>query len=127
MTRFPNRKSLGAWGERIAADYLLSKGYHIIAANYRTNFGEIDLVCRMEDIWCFVEVKTRRNKKYGYGYQSVTPKKQKHMVLAAQTYLNQNGLNDVPVRFDVVSIDWINGSEYKIELIQNAIDSVREL
>lgn len=125
MTRFPNRKTLGAWGERVAAEYLLSQGYQIIAANFRTSFGEIDLVCRSEDIWCFVEVKTRRTQKYGFGYQGVTRVKQKHMILAAQIYLDQAGLYDAPVRFDVVSIDWISGSDYRIELIKNAIDSIR--
>lgn len=124
MTQFPERKNLGAWGERVAAEYLLSQGYLIIAANYRTNSGEIDLVCQSEDIWCFVEVKTRRNPKYGFGYQGVTRQKQKHMILAAQIYLNENDLYEAPVRFDVVSIDWISGSEYRIELIKNAIESV---
>lgn len=125
MTQFPNRKSLGAWGERIAAEYLLSQGYQIIIANYRTKYGEIDLVCQSEGIWCFVEVKTRRSQKYGFGYLGVTREKQKHMISAAQAYLNEKGLDEAPVRFDVVSIDWISGSEYRIELIKNAIESVR--
>ncbi len=124
MEQFPDRKKLGAWGERIAAEYLLGQGYLIIATNYRTNSGEIDLVCRSDDTWCFVEVKTRRTPNYGFGYQGVTRLKQKHMILAAQIYLNENALFEAPVRFDVVSIDWISSSEYQIELIKNAIESV---
>lgn len=121
MTQFPNRKALGDWGERVAAEYLRNQGYHIIATNYRTGFGEIDLICKHEEIWCFVEVKTRRNLRYGFGYQGVTHVKQQRMILTAQSYLNQAGLCEVPVRFDVVSIDWISDTEYRIELIKNAI------
>jgi len=57
----------------------------------------------------------------------VTPQKQRHMILAAQSYLDQYGLQEAPVRFDVVSIDWIGGSEYRIELVKNAIDFKRQL
>ena len=122
MTQFPNRKALGDWGERVAAEYLRGHGYHIIKTNYRTSFGEIDLICRHGDIWCFVEVKTRRNPRYGFGYQGVTHIKQRRMILAALNYLNQTGLYEVPVRFDVVSIDWVSGTEYQIELIKDAVD-----
>lgn len=121
MTHFLNRKALGDWGERVAADYLRDQGYHIIVTNYRTRFGEIDLICKHGDIWCFVEVKTRRTLRYGFGYQAVTQIKQQRMILTAQSYLNQAGLHEVPVRFDVVSIDWVSATDYRIELIKNAI------
>ena len=127
MKRLTNRKKIGEWGERIAARYLADHGYQIIACNYRTGYGEIDLICRSGDVWCFVEVKTRRSQRYGLGYQGVTPQKQRHMILAAQSYLDQYGLQEAPVRFDVVSIDWIGGSEYRIELVKNAIDFKRQL
>ena len=114
------RQHLGAWGEEIAAAYLKNLGYQIIASNYRTRYGELDLICRDGGVWCFIEVKTRKNRRFGYGYQAVTLKKQRHMMLAAQIYLSQARLMEVPVRFDIVSIDFKTAADYQISLINNA-------
>ena len=87
---------------------------------HRTPYGELDLICRDDRVWCFIEVKTRKNRRFGYGYQAVTLRKQRHMMLAAQFYLSQAVLKEVPVRFDIVSIDFKTASDYQISMIKNA-------
>ena len=54
-----NSKLVGAYGEQLAARHLRIKGYKILAANYRTGVGEIDIIAEKINVICFVEVKTR--------------------------------------------------------------------
>ncbi len=66
------KKEIGDFGENIAVEYLLKKGYHIVAKNYRfKNFGEIDLVTKKDGVLVFFEVKTR-NKFYALNYPTWT-------------------------------------------------------
>ena len=106
MIKFTNNAELGKWGEQQARHFLESQGYKIVAQNYRCYCGEIDLIAKMAEVWCFIEVKTRRNSRFGYGYQALTPAKQEHLINSAYHYLQTNQLTDIPVRFDVVSIDF---------------------
>jgi putative endonuclease len=117
---YKDRKILGSWGEQVAAEYLQSLGYEVICRNYRCYYGELDLVCRLQTIWCFVEVKTRKSMQYGDGLQAITPTKQKHLRSAARYFLCQRNLVDVAARFDVVAIKYISKTEYEISLVQNA-------
>ena len=59
------KKSLGDWGENKAAEFLKQKGYQILCQNYRTPFGEIDIIALKKEILFFIEVKTRHNQKFG--------------------------------------------------------------
>ena len=120
METFSDKKDFGRWGEEIALDYLTAQGYKFVAANYRCAYGEIDLICQDGPVWCFIEVKTRSNPSYGKGYYGVTPQKLKHLLNTAKMYLVNHHLYDVPARLDIVSIDFVNDTEYQIELIKNA-------
>lgn len=115
-----NKKAFGSWGEQLAADYLKTMGYKIVFRNYRCRFGEIDLICRDDSVWCFVEVKARKSSLYGDGLQAITPQKQKHMHGVALYFLNQIHDTDAEARFDVVSIRFKSESEYEVCLVQNA-------
>lgn len=119
MKTFSNNHDFGKWGEKIALDYLMAQGYRYVTANYRSHYGEIDLICRDGPVWCFIEVKTRKTGNYGKGYNGVTAVKLKHLLRTAQMYLVNHRLYDAPARIDIVSIDFINDSEYRIELIKN--------
>ena len=55
----------GKWGEALAAEYLRKNGYQIVAANYHSRFGELDLVAKKKKILAFIEVKLRKNDQYG--------------------------------------------------------------
>lgn len=114
------RNLLGAWGESITADYYRKKGYEICAANFRTRQGEIDLIVKNKTCLVFVEVKTRSENSIDSPGASVTPLKQKRIILAAGQYLSQCQLSDPPVRFDVVEIIKTHSGEFKLNCIENA-------
>jgi len=98
------RIKLGAWGEQVAATYLLQQGYTILGKNIRTQYGEIDLLARQGDSLVFVEVKTRSTASLGYPEISITRQKFSHMVSAAQAYLVEHPELTLGWRIDVVSI-----------------------
>lgn len=114
---------LGERGENIALDFLRKKGYHILAANFRSPLGEIDLVARESAETVFVEVKTRRSLEFGMPEESVTSRKQKQILRAALFYLKRKSFHEVNCRFDVVSIVVDNNGKVKrLKLIKNAFE-----
>jgi putative endonuclease len=113
------RLGIGKAGEEAALEYLRQQGYRILERNYRCRFGEIDLIARDGGTLAFIEVKTRRSKRFGPAVASVTVEKQRHLIKAAQIYLTQTGQSHVLCRFDVVAID-IDPLKPRIELIKDA-------
>ena len=67
---------MGAWGERVAAEYLRCKGFSLLAHSYRSRFGEIDLIVSDDRFLVFVEVKLRKNDKFARAVEYVDYKKQ---------------------------------------------------
>jgi len=98
------RQRLGAWGEHQAEVYLLEHGMELLERNFRTRFGEIDLVMKQVEQLVFVEVKTRSNDKFGMPEESVTPRKQEHLIKAAEQYLMDHPESPSDWRVDVVSV-----------------------
>jgi putative endonuclease len=94
----------GADAEEIAADFLAAKGMHIVARNFRTRFGEIDLVARDGESLVFVEVRMRKNDYLGGAADSVDVPKRARVVAAARAYLALVH-PEPPCRFDVVTLD----------------------
>lgn len=114
------RQAFGKWGEEIAAQYLIRRSYKILARNVRTPYGEIDLVALQlyaDDrigiipVIVFVEVKTRSNTTFGFPEASINPKKQEHILAAAQYYLVENPNLDGDWRVDVIAIQRHSKSE----------------
>ena len=100
-------KLLGTRGERLAARHLKSVGCRILARNFSTPQGELDLVAEEKQTGrvIFVEVKTRRNESHGRAEQAVGPTKQRHIIRAAQLFLKQRRLPpQTAVRFDVIAV-----------------------
>jgi len=95
---------LGQEGERLAADYLAKKGYHIVERNYRYHRNEIDIVARHGRTLCFIEVKTRSNAEKGHPSEAVTMRKQREIIKAAKAYLAFSGEGDADCRFDVIAV-----------------------
>jgi putative endonuclease len=118
MTR--KRQSLGRRGEDLACRFLEEKGYHIIARNYRTRTGEVDIIARDGAALVFVEVKTRGSKRFGHPFEAVTFRKRQQLTRVALEYISRNAHYDQEARFDVVGIITEGGD--KIELIRNAFD-----
>ena len=94
---------VGAWGERIAAEYLSRKRYKLVAANYRCRFGELDLILRNRTHLVFVEVKLRKNASFAAAREYVDLRKQEKLRMTAALYLSQNPTKLQP-RFDVIEI-----------------------
>ena len=96
-------QTLGRWGEEQAAEFLRGQGYRILASNWRCRLGELDLVARDGKTLCFVEVKLRRDDRYGRAAEYVDIRKQRKLLAAAKVYLLQHP-QDCPMRFDVVEV-----------------------
>jgi len=109
---------LGKKGEQLAVDFLLNKGYKILERNYRYQKAEIDIIARLNDILCAVEVKTRSTPDFGNPQDFVKPKQIQQLVKAIDFYVIENDL-DVEVRFDIVAIIK-NKLGTKIEFFENA-------
>ena len=97
------RVSRGAAGEVMAARYLRKKGYTLIAATYRTRFGEIDIIAADKKYIAVVEVKLRSGAAIYTPEEAVTPLKQQKIVKAAMQYLQLHP-SDLQPRFDVIAI-----------------------
>lgn len=99
-------KSLGDEFEDRAALWLQDRGLRIVAKNYRTRTGEIDLVALHGDQLVFVEVRVRRNPRFCSAAASVDRPKQVRILRAAQRFLQQHSaLRELPCRFDVVAFE----------------------
>lgn len=110
-----SKQRTGRWGETVAAYYLESKGYRVLARNVRTPRGEIDLVVRpvvdskeqpgIPAGIIFVEVKTRTTETFGLPEDAVDARKLEHLFLAAQAYLEDHpDFGGLEWRIDVVAI-----------------------
>lgn len=97
-----HQKEIGNKGEVIAIKYLKDKGYDIIARNFHSKRGEIDIVAKDKDTVCFVEVKYYRKSLLDINY-AVSPSKQKKIIATAKLYISQYKVED-PCRFDIVLI-----------------------
>lgn len=93
----------GAWGEALAAEYLRKKRYQILAAGYRSRFGEIDLIARNRKFLVFVEVKLRKSADFARAMEYVDKRKQDKLRTTASVYLGAHPMNLQP-RFDVIEI-----------------------
>lgn len=99
-----NPREAGQWGEEIAARYLESHGWRILARGFRVRGGEIDLVAARDGMLAFVEVKTRRNPSRDDGRGAVHGAKQRRLTRAAGLFLARRRLEHMPCRFDVILI-----------------------
>lgn len=99
-----HNKRYGFGGEELARKYLEAKGYTWVASNFSTRLGEVDLVMKVKSTLVFVEVKRRQNDRFGAPEEAVTKTKRDHMIKGALAYLQELGLQDQRVRFDVVSL-----------------------
>ena len=108
----------GREGEAKAADYLRRKKYEVIGANYRCRFGELDLIAKKRELVIFVEVKLRKNDRFGAAADAVTFSKQDKLRKTAASWLAAHDC-DAPTRFDVIEIYTDTG---RINHIENAFE-----
>lgn len=104
------RSRVGQKGEIIAAAELGKLGYLIIDSNYRTQYGEVDLIARDGEYIVFVEVRSLATSAFCRPIETINQRKISRIVYAAQHYLTTKGLEDSPVRFDVVEVEHVKDS-----------------
>ncbi|MBD5083385.1 MAG: YraN family protein [Clostridiales bacterium] len=111
--------SIGKLAELKACDYLQKKKYILLEANYRSRFGEIDLIMKKGKYICFIEVKMRNEKSIASPSEFVDYHKQKKILTTAQIYLSTNS-TDLQPRFDVIEVFTENNKIKSIKHLENA-------
>jgi putative endonuclease len=106
-------KGSGRIGEDYAARRLLSDGFRILARNFRSRYGEIDIVASDSDYILFVEVKTRAQNALATPAQSVTVYKQRHIIAAAYAFLAANPSRLQP-RFDICEVTTQSATDFRV-------------
>lgn len=127
MTLSRQRQELGQRGEAQAVQFLQAQGYTVVVQNYRSPYGEIDIVVRdprHRQMLIFVEVRTNSDPRFGDPLASVNVRKQRQVAKTAQYYLVTHGLEQSEARFDVIGIRWESG-QARISHIQSAFEVPR--
>lgn len=116
-----NRAETGKKGEAAAAQLYLRQGCELLAHNLRTRMGELDLVLREPDGTIVIcEVKTRSPGALTTPAEAVDAAKQKRLIRAAQAYLQQTGLSDAAIRFDVAEVKPLDSGRWMVHIIRGA-------
>lgn len=101
-----NKRQMGTSYELKAENYLREKGYKILETNFRNRSGEIDIIAKDGEYFCFIEVKYRTTNDYGNPLEAVTVRKQNQIRKVALYYLMKNKLSEwTPCRFDVIAFE----------------------
>lgn len=116
----PATRDLGILGEDLAVNFLKKNGYKTLQRNFRSKFGEIDIVAQDKDTLVFVEVKTRWSEKFGLPEEAITSWKIKRMTRACQYYKLLHPQSPDLMRLDAVCIDLSPaGRVEEIRLLKN--------
>ncbi len=98
-------RRVGEMAEKLAAGFLRSKGYTILARNYRTQTAEIDIIAKDGETLVFVEVKSAKSDRFGTPEERVYTRKRKRIIAASKQFIFENNMADTPVRFDVIAVE----------------------
>lgn len=101
--RVISMQTFGKKGEDLACDFLANNGYELIVRNYRFKRSEIDIICKLENLLVFVEVKARSSRTYGEPESFVSESQQIAITRAAEHYIMELDWTG-DIRFDIVSI-----------------------
>lgn len=114
------RIARGNIGESLADSFLKKMGYRILEKNYRTRFGEIDIIGNDNGCIAFIEVRARSGGNFGRPEESIGPRKQNQIARSALMYIKSRRLENEDCRFDVVCVENVNSRSPEIRLIKNA-------
>lgn len=128
-TESQSARRLGRRGEEVAARFLETNGYRLVAANFKVPVGrnskgvqvtgEIDLIALDGEVLCFVEVKTRASNELFEPSAAVTLRKQRQIIRTAKAYRRIFNISGILFRYDVVSIILRQNGLPAIELLRN--------
>ncbi len=111
---------MGRSGEEAALSAYISKGFGLVARNWRCSIGEIDLVLERGGLLVFCEVKTRSGSGFGGGYEAVARAKQRKLRQLAELFLAVHASSHTRMRFDVASISLARGSRADVHVFEDA-------
>ncbi|OGF49615.1 MAG: hypothetical protein A2044_04435 [Candidatus Firestonebacteria bacterium GWA2_43_8] len=114
------KKLLGESGETLAAMHLEKNGYKIITRNYKCRYGEIDIIAKEKNTWCFIEVKAIAKSSSESPFDTIGKKKMEHIENSAAQYVAENKLGNERIRFDAVGIR-VNDGKNEIELVKGIL------
>ena len=115
-----NEKQLGYEGEVFVSNWLSKQGFAVVARNYATRYGEIDLVVEKNEVLAFVEVKTRAASYFPLS-AVITLGKQNRLIKAAKYYIFKHNVIDKVCRFDVALLQQ-EGATFALEYLPNAFE-----
>ncbi len=116
-----DKNGIGILAENAAASYLQNQGFHILERNYRSRFGEIDIIAEDKGELVFVEVRSREGTRFGLPQETVNWAKQQKIRNMAARYLKEKGLWQKNCRFDVIGVLIDENQKIKsLELIRDA-------
>jgi putative endonuclease len=108
----------GRKSEILGIDYLRSLGYRVVASEYRTREGEVDIIAWDGEVLVFVEVKALKSS--APPEDAVGSRKRRRIISAAQTYITKRRLHEKPCRFDILAVTSAKGSEPEFRLLRDA-------
>jgi putative endonuclease len=100
-----DKKKIGAFGEDIAADFLIRRGYKIIDRHFQTRMGEIDIIAKNNSQIIFVEVKTRTGRNFGLPEEAINREKKIKLIETARWYLAISGIEIENYRIDSIAVE----------------------
>lgn len=112
--------TLGKEGEEVALAFLKTKGYTLVEKNYRTPFGEIDIIAKDKECIVFIEVKTRADFAFGYPFEAVDYRKREKIKKVALSFMKRMK-KEPQARFDVLSISR-ESEKYNVHHIKDAFE-----
>ena len=117
-----SKPALGAWGEAIAAEALRSRGFTVVEQNYRSRYGEIDIIAENREYLVFAEVKLRKSTYFGAAREFVDARKQEKLRATASMWLEEHETSLQP-RFDVIEIYAPDGPETERPYVRQIEDA----
>jgi putative endonuclease len=121
-----NNIEIGKWGENMATEYLITNGHEIVFQNYRSVYGEIDIITRKENKIHFIEVKTvSRETLKNVIHETHSPEENVHnykisrICRSAEYFMFENRLYNIYFQIDLITIRIIGEDEHRIEYYQN--------
>ena len=117
-------KDIGNYGEDISYNFLKKQGYYVLSRNFRTKYGEIDIICKKNDLIIFIEIKSRYNYNHGSPIEAITYSKQMQIIKLCKFYIYTNNLIKYNVRFDVIEVFF--NIDNNLHSINHITDAFRE-
>lgn len=116
------RTDLGQQGETAAVQFLLQRGYRILARNWRCKQGELDIIAQEGETLVFVEVRQRLSRTTATAFETIDTRKRKRLLDAVHEYLAVHDAEEVLWRVDVIAIARSPDGLLRIEHVENALD-----